>query len=147
MQTVPPIHEQKQDFSPVSITTDHIEHDTLFWEGEKAHVSDQRIIEKRDDIHVFFREKHHSDFTYGGRAVLQRYHIYSERPSKFVFALIDQVGVSETDIVAEITQMYGANNTEKEALINARVGQGYYRQESLNIWRHCCVTGFSNKVF
>lgn len=121
---------------------DHVEQDTLFWEGEKGHGSDKRIIEKKDTIHVFFREKHHSDFIYEGRAVLQRFHLFSDRPSKFSFTLIDRA-VSEFDIVAEISQQYVTDKTEKDAIISARLGQGYYRQESIKLWKQCCVTGFS----
>lgn len=121
---------------------DHVEQDTLFWEGEKGHGTDQRIIGRKDTIHVFYREKHHTDFTYEGRALLLGFRLFTDRPSKFTFKLIDRA-VTDLDIVAEITRDYDVGPTEKEMIIHARLGQGFYRQESLKLWKHCCVTGFS----
>src|SRR5690554_1697270 len=54
---------------------DHIDSDILFWEGEKGHGTDKRIINRKDQIHIFYREKHHKDFTYEGKAVLRSYKI------------------------------------------------------------------------
>ena len=121
---------------------DHIEQDILFWEGEKAHGSDARIVSRKDEIHVFYRERHHSDFTYEGRAILGTYRIYKDRPSKFSFQLLDRM-VDYTEIVAEIKAQYGLAQTEKEAIIKSRIGQGIYRQESIKLWGDCSVTGFT----
>lgn len=121
---------------------DHIDEDILFWEGEKGHGSDERIIARQDDIHVFYRERHHSDFTYKGMAILDRFDKESIKPSRFVFILVNQKRKS-SDIVAEIKVQYGLEETVRKALISARKGQGYYRKKSIELWGECSLTGFS----
>ena len=121
---------------------DHIEQDVLFWEGEKGHASDKRIIARQDTIHVFYREKHHTHFTYEGITVLNSYHLFQERPSKFTFLLVNRK-ITDKDIVAEVQQEYGLDETEKIAIINARIGQGQYRQHSIRLWHECSLTGFT----
>lgn len=123
---------------------DHIASDLLFWEGEKGHGSDERIVRKTDVIHVFFRERHHMSFTYEGRAVLQSYHLYTDRPSKFAFQLIDCT-VSETEIVAEVERQFAMALTEREAIVKSRVGQGVYRDRVVELWKSCSVTGFTKE--
>jgi putative restriction endonuclease len=121
---------------------DHIEQDILFWEGEKQHGCDQRIIERRDTIHVFFREKHHSFFIYQGKVILLGYRLHSDRPSQFTFQLIDKK-VTELSIVEDVRSSYGLLETEKEAIIKSRRGQGIYRTNALQLWKTCSVTGFT----
>lgn len=123
---------------------DHIEQDLLFWEGEKGHGSDNRLISKQDEIHVFYRDKHHTDFLYKGTAALNTYHIYKDKPSKFTFYLVNQKKTL-AEIVAEIDVDYGIGQTEKKAIISARKGQGIYRKRSIILWKECCVTGFSKE--
>lgn len=121
---------------------DHIEQDILFWEGEEKHGSDQRIVSRRDTIHIFFRERHHSPFVYEGRAVLMGYRLFSDRPSKFTFHLVDRK-VSEVSVVEEVRMSYSLTETEKEAIIKSRRGQGLYRTNSIELWKTCSVTGFT----
>lgn len=121
---------------------DNIEQDILFWEGEKEHGNDLRITQKRDTIHVFYREVHHSSFIYKGRAILQFFKLYTDRPSKFTFQLIDQK-VTVKNLVEEIRMTYGMPETEKEAIIKSRRGQGIYRSKSIELWKTCSVTGFT----
>jgi hypothetical protein len=121
---------------------DHIDADILFWEGEKGHGNDQRIIERKDIIQVFYRERHHSDFVYEGRAMLRSYSLLTDRPSKFSFELVDQK-MDIKDMVAEIQSKYDVPETEKEAIIKSRIGQGLYRSKSIEIWKTCSVTGFT----
>lgn len=43
--------------------------DTLLWEGPTDHFAEQRMIavnDSADEIHVFYRSRHHSDFRYEG---------------------------------------------------------------------------------
>ncbi len=121
---------------------DHIDQDILFWEGEKQHGSDGRIIKGDDEVHIFYRKRHHSDFTYEGRAILKSYRIFSDRPSKFVFRLVDKE-IDYPDLIAEVQHQYDLNQTEKEAIVRARIGQGLYRKEAIKLWHTCSVTGFS----
>lgn len=121
---------------------DHIEQDILFWEGEEKHRTDERIISKKDIIYVFYRDIHHSNFIYEGRADLRGYKLFNDRPSKFTFLLIDRA-VSPHSLVQEIKLTYGLSETEKEAIIKSRRGQGAYRTNSIRLWKNCSVTGFT----
>ncbi|MBN2035706.1 MAG: HNH endonuclease [Chitinispirillaceae bacterium] len=123
---------------------DHIDSDILFWEGEKGHGSDKRIIERKDIIHVFFRKRHHSPFIYEGRAILRSHNRFVDRPSKFTFELIDQK-IEEGNMVAEIQSQYGISKTEREAIIKSRIGQGLYRNRAIELWKTCSVTGFTKE--
>ena len=122
---------------------DHIDSDILFWEGEKGHGTDKRIIDRKDQIHIFYRDKHHKDFTYEGKAVLRSYNLFSERPSKFTFELIDKK-INGSDMVEEIKAQYGIPETEREAIVKSRVGQGIYRNRAIELWETCSVTGFTD---
>lgn len=64
----------------------------LHWEGPVDHFAEDRMLnasELGDEIHVFYRDKHHTDFEYLGRARVRDQQLAAESPSRFVFALID----------------------------------------------------------
>lgn len=42
-----------------------------------------------EEIHLFYRERHHSDFTYYGRLALEEVIRHTDRPSRFTFCLVD----------------------------------------------------------
>ncbi len=61
---------------------------TLEWEGEDGHASDRRIAEAAiagDEIHIFYRERHHAPFRYLGIGTVMSHSLLSNAPSKFVF--------------------------------------------------------------
>lgn len=68
---------------------DTFDGEVLRVEGEDGHTHDQRLVNARatgDDVHLFFRERHHSEFTYHGRIVLEEYQLRADSsPSQFVF--------------------------------------------------------------
>jgi len=67
---------------------DHFDGKILEWEGPTDHFAEGRIVKSRatdEEIHLFYRERHHSDFTYCGRLLVLSYTIYIERPSQFKF--------------------------------------------------------------
>ena len=69
---------------------DYIKDNSLFWEGEDKHGSDNRIInslKEKDEIHLFYREIHHTPFVYYGEIFLTEYELYSDKPSKFLFSI------------------------------------------------------------
>lgn len=123
---------------------DYVSGDLLFWEGEAGHGSDERITrakEKRETIHLFFREIHHSPFEYKGEIELLQYEPRSPEPSQFVFRLIHDQGPAD-DLELYSREIEAAPVTEREALRKSRVGQGRFRQELLRYWQeHCSVTG------
>lgn len=130
----------------VSLTQyeDHIDQDILFWEGEEKHGTDLRITNARDVIHVFYRERHHTNFIYKGKAALKHYQLFINRPSKFVFHLVDLAFTTE-NIVNESHHSYGLSKTEREAIIKSRVGQGKFRENAFQLWKTCAVTGFTKR--
>ena len=69
---------------------DYIKDNSLFWEGEDKHGSDNRIINSRkekDEIHLFYRDIHHAQFIYYGEIFLKEYKLFSNQPSQFSFSL------------------------------------------------------------
>lgn len=61
--------------------------DTLRCEGPTDHFAEERMInhvDHGDEIHVFYRERHHTDFTYEGEFDVVEYQLFGDRPSKFV---------------------------------------------------------------
>jgi len=123
---------------------DHIEHDILFWEGEKGHGTDERIAAGRDTIHVFFRERHHSPFVYEGKAIFHNIRRHANRPSQFVFQLVDRK-VTTKDLIEEVRSSATLSDLEKKAIIKSRRGQGIFRQRSIELWKTCSVTGFTRR--
>ena len=60
----------------------------LSWEGPTDHFAETRMLDARksgDEIHAFYRARHHSDFTYLGLAELRGSTIRTGKPSSFVF--------------------------------------------------------------
>lgn len=73
---------------------DHISDDQLHWEGPTDHFAEDRMIptsSTEDEIHLFFRERHHTDFTYYGRIEVDTCECHIDRPSRFVFRLADWI--------------------------------------------------------
>jgi len=69
---------------------DYFEENLLNIEGEKNHASDARIlnsVNSNDEIHLFYREIHHTSFTYYGHIYLATYILFPDVPSKFVFSI------------------------------------------------------------
>jgi putative restriction endonuclease len=64
--------------------------DLLFWEGQERHGTDDRVIdaeEAGDEMHLFYREVHHSPLEYKGKVILLNAERRSDGPSRFVFRL------------------------------------------------------------
>ncbi len=62
----------------------------LHWEGPNDHFAESRMIQARrnsEEIHLFYRDRHHSDFIYFGKIEIVNVEIDTVRPSKFVFHL------------------------------------------------------------
>ena len=58
--------------------------------------------------------------------------------------LADVSGDQITAEVQEINEDKTLSKTEKETLISARLGQGKFRQQLIEQWQGCAVTGFRN---
>jgi hypothetical protein len=60
---------------------------TLSWEGPTDHFAEDRMIRAQragDQIHVFWRDRHHSDFVYEGQFAVVDYTLNANKPSKFM---------------------------------------------------------------
>lgn len=68
---------------------DYFEGNELHWEGETNHQNDQRLLDAKrngDAIHLFFRQRHHSPFTYYGEIHLKAARTFTNKESEFVFS-------------------------------------------------------------
>lgn len=67
---------------------DKLSDQVLNWQGEASHANDLRIAQAAksgDEIHVFYRERHHLPFRYLGRARVKDAELRTEKPSEFIF--------------------------------------------------------------
>lgn len=80
------VTEEKQE--GLTQYADRLRGGILEWEGEDGHASDRRIADSAiagDEIHIFYRERHHAPFTYLGIGTVVSHRLLSDAPSKFVF--------------------------------------------------------------
>lgn len=80
------VTENKQ--SSAEQYTDRLRGNVLEWEGPTDHFAEDRMLEagsNGDEIHLFHRERHHTDFTYCGHLALTNSVLHSNRPSHFAF--------------------------------------------------------------
>lgn len=71
--------------------SDRINGNVLEWEGPTDHFAEDRMIKADsvgDEIHLFYRERHHSDFLYKGKLKVIKYSLHTDKPSQFTFELI-----------------------------------------------------------
>ncbi|MDO9530254.1 MAG: DUF3427 domain-containing protein [Syntrophales bacterium] len=80
------ITREKQKF--LTQYEDRLENGMLDIEGETNHAADNRMINAAvagDEIHLFYRDRHHMQFTYYGQIDLVRYECHTDSPSRFTF--------------------------------------------------------------
>ena len=83
------VTEEKQ--SSAEQYVDRLSGNTLEWEGPTDHFAQTRMLAAEtngEEIHLFHRKRHHSDFTYCGRVKVSNYVLRTDRPSHFVFSVI-----------------------------------------------------------
>lgn len=131
---------------------DRIEGSVLHWEGEEKHANDERIArahERGEEIHLFHRNRHHSPFTYLGPIVLRRWEQRTGKPSRFEFDVLSLSHPDDSDPFSDVEQhqheLTTLDETERQALIQSRVGQGRFRREVLKLWNGCAVTGLRDE--
>lgn len=128
---------------------DFLDEEFLHWEGEKKHSSDNRIINaesSNDEIHLFYRDIHHSPFIYYGEIFLKKYKLRIIEPSQFLFKVCQKP--LSTDLLDELESHQNEykllEKTEKDAIVKSRIGQGLFRDGVVKLWSHCAVTGLNN---
>lgn len=128
---------------------DFIDGHLLFWEGEEKHNSDWKIVNSlkmRYEIHLFYRDLHHSPFIYFGKLSLVDYLLKDNSPSEFIFNI--DAKESEIDIFKEVrehsAEYKALNVTEQEQIILSRVGQGDFRRNVIRLWGSCSISGLQN---
>lgn len=123
---------------------DYISGGYIYWEGEEKGGNNPRIINSvnsADEIHLFFREKHHTDFTYMGVVELESYAMNEGSPLEAVFKIIgDSENVRE--VVAPDFNFSPSDSiiTTRQSLISSRIGQGAFRLGLVKLWQSCSVT-------
>lgn len=144
------VTEEKQE----SLTQyrDFLEGSLLHWEGEERHSSDDRVINAAaagDEIHLFYRKMHHSPFVYMGPVQLEQHNRLTGSPSQFIFKIgvesTQSAPVGQNDVMVD-TANSGMLETERNALIKSRIGQGVFRDGLLRLWGGCAVTGYRRSV-
>jgi len=140
------VTKEKQD--ALTQYNDYLDGDFLHWEGEEKHSSDLRIInasKANDDIHLFYRDVHHSSFVYYGKLTLIKHQVLTDQPSQFLFS----VNIHEqSDLIDDLEIHRGEfstlEKTEQESIVKSRIGQGIFRDRLIKLWGGCSVTGLSN---
>lgn len=134
---------------------DFLEGDLLYWEGETGHGNDERIASassRGESIHLFYRERHHSEFVYYGKVILANIVRYQNKPSEFVFKVVNvevHDAYSTMSAVADVTADYQLasestlNNIDRQVLTKSRgVAQRLFRGNLFRLWDgSCAVTG------
>lgn len=72
------------------------------------------------------------------------HHMYSSALKKYSKYLYSSPSTSIENDIKEIISDPKINETQKTLLVNARIGQGQYRRDLLNLWKGCSVTGFKD---
>jgi hypothetical protein len=70
---------------------DELSGDTLHWEGPTDHFAEDRMLAASragEEIHLFYRERHHRDFVHRGQLEVVSCERHADRPSRFVFRIV-----------------------------------------------------------
>jgi hypothetical protein len=124
----------------------------LFWDGEKGHGSDDRIVNASrngEEIHLFYRDNRLMPFTYHGKVVMVRCNRFTDRPSEFVFnvvAIAAEIAPAESMQLAEEPADYaviseaGMNSIDREVTTKSRgIAQRLFRGNLLRLWQGSCA--------
>jgi len=124
----------------------------LFWDGEKGHGSDDRILNASrngEEIHLLYRDNRLTPFTYHGKVVMIRCNRFTDRPSEFVFnvvAIATELTPTESMQLAEEPADYaviseaGMNSIDREVTTKSRgIAQRLFRGNLLRLWQGSCA--------
>jgi 5-methylcytosine-specific restriction protein A len=97
------ITKEKQSFLPQY--QDKLYGERLIIEGETNHAADRRLVEaasRKDEIHLFYRERHHEPFEYKGQIFLIAHELRADTPSHFEFSLSMTDAIAQGDLETEL---------------------------------------------
>ena len=89
------ITEEKQ--SSARQYQDKLDGNVLKTEGPDDHFAEDRIASAAsagDEVHILHRKRHHSDFTYLGKATLSKLERKATSPSYFEYTLVSPAGAT-----------------------------------------------------
>lgn len=125
---------------------DYIDNGVLYWEGENGHRSDLRIkdhIKNKDKIYLFYRDVHHTLFTYFGEILVESSLITKNIPSQFTFNIV-RLGSPRNDLNEYDGEDSNLSDTDIESITKRRIGQAKFRSELIEKWKKCSVSNVSN---
>jgi len=136
----------KEKQSSLPQYSDYIIDEFLYWEAEEKGRSTQRIINAasvNDEIHLFYRNKHHQYFKYLGLVDFIQA-LDSKRSSEFLFEIIGKREVLSSAVPEPIFST-NIKPTQATSLRLSRKGQGKYRTNLVDLWDGCSVTGINTQ--
>lgn len=83
------VTEEKQEAAEQY--ADHLKDGVLEWEGPTDHFAEGRMLaaaNSGEEIHLFHRDRHHSDFIYIGMLKVSAHTLKAGRPSQFKFKVV-----------------------------------------------------------
>ena len=117
------VTKEKQDFQEQY--ANKLDGNILKWEGPTDHFAEERMIkanESGEEIHVFYRERHHMDFIYLGQANLLVCSKGISSPSKFQFGLhykeVSSFPAGKEKTVNHVFQKIGRLESDLDAISN-----------------------------
>lgn len=146
----------RERLSWMTLYTNYLDEDLLFWDGEKGHGNDERIINAAnngDEIHLFYRDQRHTPFTYYGKIIMFRFCRHTDRSSEFVFQVVSQstpqpqdeepTGLREDPSEYKVLSQVGISSIDRSVLSKSRgIAQRVFRGNLLRLWQgSCAVTG------
>ncbi len=126
--------------------------DLLFWDGEKGHGSDERIINASrsgEEIHLFYRDHRRTPFIYYGKVVMVRCQRFTDQPSEFVFNVVALAGkitpsepmrLQEDPVDFAVLSEAGMNSIDQTVITKSRgIAQRLFRGNLLRLWQGSCA--------
>jgi putative restriction endonuclease len=129
-----------------------LDHDLLFWDGEKGHGSDDRITNASrngEEIHLFYRDQRLTPFMYYGKIVMVRCQRFTDKPSAFVFNVVaiaakitpdEPMNLAEEPIDYAVLSEAGMNSIDRAVTTKSRgIAQRLFRGNLLRLWQGSCA--------
>jgi hypothetical protein len=129
-----------------------LDQDLLFWDGEKGHGSDDRIINalrNGEEIHLFYRDHRHTPFIYYGTVVMIRCNRFTNRPSEFVFNLVEippesahgkSMHLADEPADYAVISEAGMSSIDRRVATKSRgIAQRLFRGNLLRLWQGACA--------